>query len=118
MPPEFPTFFDRVLRAFRAEDVPRESTRKLAKLKDTLLKPGVPTKGATEFRIEQAIFAFGLVPVGVDEVVDKLPNVGESLKWPIEDIPETKDFIISPCLRKSLKHSRSTVDPSLMVWLE
>jgi hypothetical protein len=55
---------------------------------------------------------------GVDELIDELPNEGESLKWRIGDIPKTKDLVKFPCLRKSFKHSRSIVDPSLMVWLE
>jgi hypothetical protein len=103
-------FFDRILRAFRTLNVPRESTQQLATLRGPLLTPAVPTKAATEFDIHQAVFAFGLVPEGIDEVFDELPNVGESLRWRIEDIPETQDFIISPCLRKSFKHSHLTVD--------
>jgi hypothetical protein len=94
-------FFGRIENAFRAEDVPREAAQKPASSRDPLIKPGVPTKAAKEFSIEQAVFAFGLVPVGIDEI----PNDGESLKWRIEDIPETQDFVVSPCLRKSFKHS-------------
>ena len=42
-------------------------------------------------------------------------QLSESLKWRIEDIPQTKDFVLTPCLRKSSQHSRLTVSPSLMV---
>jgi hypothetical protein len=109
------TFFGRVLNAFCAEDVPREATQKLANLRDPLFKPGVPTMAATEVQIDQAIFAFGLVPIGIgtDEIVGEIPDEGESLKWRIEDIPETKDFVLSHCLRKSFD-SCSTMDPSLI----
>jgi hypothetical protein len=97
------TFFNRLLNVFCTEDIPREATQKLANLRDPPLKRGIPTKAATEFHISQAIFAFGLVPigVGVDEIVDGFVNEGESLRWCIEDIPKTNDFVVSHCLRKS-----------------
>jgi hypothetical protein len=111
------SFFGRIVNAFCAEDVSREATQKLAGLLDPLINAGVPTKAAKEFLIEQAVFAFGLEPVGIDEIVDEIPNDGESLKWHIEDIPETQDFVVSPCLRKLFKHSVQ-LWTSLMLWLE
>jgi hypothetical protein len=111
-------FFDRVLKAFRAEDVPEESTQKLASLR-SLLKPrtSTVTMAAKNFTVEEAVFSFGLER---KNKLFKVPEPGESLKWRIEEIPETKGFPMSSSLRKSFKCFCSTVDPlgSLMVWWE
>jgi len=108
MPPEreediLDAFFDQVLDAFRAEDVPSESARKLANLRALLLDPKVSTMAATEFTIDEAVFAFGLEFSG--GLVHLPIDIGESLKWRIEDIPQTKGFVLTPGLRKSFKHS-------------
>ena len=70
---------------------------------------------AEEFSLDEAVVAFGLE---FSEGLVQIPIPGESLKWRIEDIPWTKDFVLTPCLRKSFKHPRSIMDPRLMVWLE
>ena len=73
--------------------------------------PNISTLAAKEFSLEDAVLAFGL------KFTDRVSGQVGSLEWCIEDIPETKDFVCSPCLSKSFKHSRSTVDLYLMVWL-
>ena len=94
------SFFDRILDSYRAEDVPQEHIEKLAGLKRTLLNPCVPTKAAKDFCIQEAVFAFGLEPIGFDGFLDGLPGPGESFMWQIEEIPETKGFVVSPSMRK------------------
>ena len=95
-------FFDQILDAFSAEDVPQEYVQKLAGLKNRLLNPSVPTKAAKDFCMKEAVLAFGLLPTGFDEVVDRAPDEEEgSIKWKIEEIPETKGFVVSSFMRKS-----------------
>jgi hypothetical protein len=108
-------FFDRVLDALPAEGVSPEFAGKFANLKGSLINPDVSTMAATEFSLEEAVAAFGLES---SERLVRFRIPGEPRKWRIEDIPEMKDFVLTPCLSKSFKHSRSTVDPSPMVWLE
>jgi hypothetical protein len=118
MPPKLTpdAVFDLILDALRAQGEPPEITRKIASLKAPILKPRVPTLAAKDFDIGDAVYAFGLKyrdrPVRTRGGLPTFP------KWRIEDIPETKEFVVTPCLGRSFKHSLSTVDPSLMVWLE
>jgi hypothetical protein len=67
----------------------------------------VSTKGAKEFSLEETVFAFGLKTA--KELV-LVPGQSESLKWRIEDNPETKGFVPTLFLGKSFKHSRSPVE--------
>jgi hypothetical protein len=89
-------FFDRVLKAFSAEDVSEESTQKLASLKSRL--PRISRMAAKDSTLEESVFAFGLEH---NDESFKIPKSGESLNWRIEEIPETKDFPMNPCLCKS-----------------
>jgi hypothetical protein len=71
---------------------------------------------ATEFDLQRAVFAYGLV------FKQRLVRVPDSevaeLRWCIEDLPQTKDFAVSPCLSKCFPVQRSTVDRPLMLLLE
>ena len=102
----------RVLDAFLAEDVSPEFADLVAEnIASLRAPPEISTMTTKEFSLKEAVIAFGL------KFNDRVPGQVGSPKWCIQDIPETKRFVISPCLSKSVKRSRSNVDPYLMVWL-
>ena len=94
---------DRVLDAFQDEDVSPALTslvtRTIASLR---APPDISTMAAKEFKLDEAILAFSLKFTSRD-----------CQTWYIEDIPGTKDFVVSSCLGKYFKHSYSTTDPYL-----
>jgi hypothetical protein len=105
------TLFDQILDALRAEVTP-EVASKIASLKSPILNPGIPRKAAKEFSFMEAIHAFGL------KYSEEMVMVGGGVRlplWRIGAIPETKGFVLTPCLRT---HSLSTVNSSVMVWLD
>lgn len=98
---------DRVLDALQDEDISPELASLVTKTIASLrAHPDISTKAAKEFKLDEAILAFSL----------KFTNQVHQ-RWYIEDIPGTKDFVISSCLGKYFKHSYSTMDPYPMVWL-
>ena len=95
---------DRVLDALRAEDVSPEFVdlvaRKIASLRASPdISQDISTMAAKKFSLKEAAFAFGLKLTNSVQV----PGQVGSLKWCIEDIPETNNFVCSPCLGKSFQ---------------
>jgi hypothetical protein len=104
------TSFDQILDAISKEVAP-EVTSKIASLKSQVLNPGISRKAAKDFSLMEAVHAFGLK---YSEEMVKVRGGGlRMLDWRIGAIPETKGFILTPCLRK---YSLFTVNSSLMVW--
>ena len=96
------------------ENVSQEHYQAHTSLKGPLLKPSL-TDAAKDFSIEQAVVAFGLKLDSEEsgQVSNESGEVG-SPKWPIEDIPETKGFVLTPYMSKSFKALLSNADPYLM----
>jgi hypothetical protein len=96
--------FDQILDALCAEGVPLETTRKLAKLKAPILSPPIPTMvEAKDFNIDEAVCAFGLE---FRSELIKVPGGVGLPQWRIQDIPETKEFVLTLRLRTSGKNSQ------------
>jgi hypothetical protein len=85
---------DQVMGTLQEEDMPQELAQRLQN-KITGLKSSsrISTMVAKDFTLDKAIFAFGL------KVTNQVPGL-ESIKWQIQNIPETKNFPVTLCLSK------------------
>ena len=109
-------FFESVLQLSATIDAPQVFQQRLVGLGKNFMHavhPQTPTKAATDFNMEQALFAFGLKD--------------ERLRWRIEDIQGTQGHTPTVCLGKSFKHSCSRptvsngivgIEPLLETYLE
>jgi hypothetical protein len=71
---------------------------------------------AKDFNIDKAVYAFGGLEFRSKLI--KVPGGVGFPQWCIQDIPETKEFVLTPRLCKSFKHPLSIMDPPLTVGLE
>jgi hypothetical protein len=108
-------FFDQLVDAVRAEGVPSEFVHMLARLKSTLVSSKVTKMSAKDFTLEEAVDAFGLQ---FNEELMPPMQQSQRSRWRIEDMPETKEFKLTPCLRKAFQYSQVSVHSWLTIWLE
>ena len=67
------------------------------------------TKAAREFTLEEVVDAFGLK---YSTVVSAETSIQQT--WNIQDVPETQNFQMTPCLGKTLV---KVLDPCVRIWL-